>query len=87
MSREWVRKQSNPLSPDQAGRLREEAVREFAGRLAHTLGNLLQVVNGNLELIAQRTTDETALRYLDNARAAAGQLTDLVRSLPIDPPE
>ena len=66
---------------------REEAVRQFAAQLAHQLGNLLQVVNGNLELIAQRTADETTLRYLANARAAAEQLTELTRGLPIDPPD
>jgi signal transduction histidine kinase len=60
-------------------------VRELAARLAHQLGNLLQVINGNLELLSQRTTDETALHYLDNARAAAEQLTELTRALPVDP--
>ena len=85
MSREWVRNRTRPLSPDEAERLRGEAARELASRLAHRLGNLLQVVNGNLELVAQRTTDETSLRYLANARAAAEQLTELARSLPTDP--
>lgn len=84
MSREWVRRRDKPLPPEEAERLRKEAVHELASRLAHQLGNLLQVVNGNLELIAQRTTDEDALRYLANARAAAEQLTELARSLPID---
>lgn len=74
-----------PVSPEEAERLREEAVREHAVRLAHQLGNLLQVVNGNLELIAQRTSDETTLHYLANARAAADQLTELTRALATDP--
>jgi two-component sensor histidine kinase len=87
MSREWVRKQTSPLSPDEAERLRDEALRERGSRIAHQLGNLLQVVNGNLELIAQRTTDETALRYLANARAAAEQLTALARTLPSERPD
>jgi signal transduction histidine kinase len=82
MSREWVRSRARPLSPDEAEQLSKDAVRELAARLAHQLGNLLQVVNGNLELIAQRTTDEAALRYLANARAAAEQLTELTRKLP-----
>jgi nitrogen-specific signal transduction histidine kinase len=73
------------VSREEAERLQQEAVRELASRLAHQLGNLLQVVNGNLELIAQRTTDETALHYLANARTAAEQLTELMRTLPIDP--
>jgi len=87
MSRmESLRSRTRPVSSEEAERLKAEAVRELAERLAHQLGNLLQVVNGNLELVAQRTTDETALRYLANARAAAEQLTELTRSLRIDPP-
>lgn len=87
MSREWLRGGGRPLSPGEAERLRDEAVRELATRLAHQMGNLLQVVNGNLELIALRTTDEAALRYLANARTAAEQLTELARSLPTEPPD
>jgi len=86
VSSEWVRNEGGAPA-DAAERQREEAVRAFAAGLAHQLGNLLQVVNGNLELIAQQTTDETVLRYLANARAAAEQLTELARSLPVDPPE
>lgn len=85
MTREWVRNRARLLSPLEAERLRDEAVQELAARVSHRLGNLLQVVNGNLELIAQRTTDETTLRYLANARTAAEQLTELARSLPTDP--
>jgi signal transduction histidine kinase len=86
VSSEWVRNQGRP-SADAAERQQQEAVRKFAAGLAHQLGNLLQVVNGNLELIAQQTTDETVLRYVANARAAAEQLIQIARSLPIDPPE
>jgi nitrogen-specific signal transduction histidine kinase len=75
------------MTPEEANRLKEVAVREQAAQLAHQLGNLLQVVNGNLELLAQRITDEAALPYLANARAAADQLTELTRALPVDPPE
>lgn len=82
-----LRSRTGPVSRDEADRLRDKAVRELAARLAHQLGNLLQVVNGNLELLAQRTTDESALHYLDNARAAAEQLTELTRALPVDPPD
>ena len=81
------RHRTETLSRQDAERLQQEAVREHATHLAHQLGNLLQVVNGNLELIAQQTTDETVLRYLANARAAAEQLTELTRALPIDPAE
>ena len=84
LTRTTLRTRSGPLSPEDAERLKEEAVRELAARLAHQLGNLLQVINGNLELIAQRTTDESILHYLANARAAADQLTDLMRALPVD---
>jgi hypothetical protein len=86
MNRECVRNLGEPVRPEDPGLLPDEAVRLFARRLAHQLGNLLQVVNGNLELVALRTTDETALRYLANARTATEQLTELTRTLPIDPP-
>ena len=82
MSREWVHGRTRPLSLDEAERLRDEAVGQLGARVAHQLGNLLQVVNGNLELAVQRTTDEVALRYLANARTATQQLTALARSLP-----
>lgn len=52
-----------------------------ANDVAHQLANLVQVVSGNLELIAVRTTDQSIARYLDNARTAAQQLTDLTRKL------
>jgi two-component sensor histidine kinase len=88
MSRmESLRQRTRPVSSEEADRLKAEAVHQLAVRLAHQLGNLLQVVNGNLELVAQRTTDEAALRFLANARAAAEQLTELTRALPVDPPE
>ena len=80
MSRASARRRPKPPSTDDSA-----AARDFAARLAHQLGNLLQVVNGNLELVAQRTTDDTALRYLANARTAAEQLTELTRTLPTDP--
>lgn len=82
-----LRNRTRATTRAEAERLKEEAVRELAARLAHQLGNLLQVINGNLELLVQRTTDETALHYLDNARAAAEQLTELTRALPVDPPD
>jgi hypothetical protein len=49
--------------------------------LAHNLRNLTQVVNGNLELIAARTDDELALRYLANAKLAAQLITELAQGL------
>ena len=49
--------------------------------LAHKLGNLLQVVNGNLELLAQRVVDERSRGYLANAQTAAQELTDIARAL------
>jgi signal transduction histidine kinase len=51
------------------------------GALAHELANLVQALSGNLELIAARTADEHALRYIANARAAAKQLEELTRKL------
>jgi len=85
--REGARRRAKPSAAGEAERLRPEAVHELASRLAHQLGNLLQVVNGNLELVAQRISDEDMLRYLGNVRAATKQLDELARSLPTDPPE
>jgi len=51
--------------------------------LAHDFANLMQVVNGNLELLDARVEDEAARRYVTNARAAAEQLTELSRRLSI----
>ena len=85
VTRTTVRNRTGPVSREVAEQVRQQAVRELSSRLAHQLGNLLQVVNGNLELIAQRTTDETTQHYLANARAAADQLTDLTRALALEP--
>jgi hypothetical protein len=49
--------------------------------LAHEFANLMQVVNGNLELLDGQVTDEPARRYLANARLAAEHLTELSRVL------
>jgi hypothetical protein len=54
---------------------------EFERALAHKLGNLLQVVNGNLELLAQRAVDDRSRGYLANAQAAAQELTSIAHSL------
>jgi hypothetical protein len=54
---------------------------EFERALAHKLGNLLQVVNGNLELLAQRVVDDRSRTYVANAQAAANELTDIAHSL------
>ncbi len=51
------------------------------GALAHELANLVQALTGNLELAAARTSDEQAMRYIANARAAARQLEELTRKL------
>ena len=59
----------------------------FERELAHKLGNLLQVVNGNLELLAARIEDDRLRGYLDNARAAADQLTEIARGLVAQPEE
>jgi len=57
------------------------AARPSLAFVAHELANLVQAVSGNLELIAARTTDETALRYIANARSAAQQLAELTAKL------
>lgn len=50
--------------------------------LRHEICNLLQVIDGYLELAAGRIDDETALRYLAHVHAAAHQLTELCRQSP-----
>lgn len=49
--------------------------------LAHELANCVQVITGNLELIAAHCSDEPTLRYVGNARVAAQQLTELTERL------
>jgi hypothetical protein len=60
---------------------------DFERALAHRLGNLLQVVNGNLELLAARIEDERLHGYLLNAQTAAEQLTEIARDLVDGPVE
>jgi signal transduction histidine kinase len=75
---------------DKAGGTRRvptpQAQAEFERELAHKLGNLLQVVNGNLELLACRIEDEQLRGYVMNAQTAAERLTELAREL-ADPAE
>lgn len=54
---------------------------EFDRALAHKFGNLLQVVTGNLELLAARIDDERLRGYLANAQSAARQLSDIAHAL------
>jgi two-component sensor histidine kinase len=58
---------------------------EFERELAHRLGNLLQVVNGNLELLGARIEDPQLRGYLRNAQAAANQLTEIAHGLVDEP--
>jgi len=48
----------------------------------HDARNLLQVIEGYLELIAGRASDPMLLRYAANAQAAAQQLIVLSESMP-----
>ena len=54
---------------------------DFARVMAHKLGNLLQVVNGNLELLSARIEDSQLRNYLANAQTAAHELTAMAREL------
>jgi signal transduction histidine kinase len=58
-----------------------EQATEFAASLTHTLNNLLQVVNGNLELLATRVQDEQLRGYIRNAQLAAQQITELANNM------
>jgi len=58
-----------------------EDATELAQSLAHTLNNLLQVINGNLELLEARVEDDRLRGYIRNAQLAARQLTELADDL------
>ena len=58
-----------------------EDATELAQSLAHTLNNLLQVINGNLELLENRIEDGQLRGYIRNAQLAAKQLTELADDL------
>lgn len=54
---------------------------DFERDLAHKMGNLLQVVNGNLELLAGRIEDDQLRGYLNNAQVAAARLAEIAQGL------
>ena len=68
------------MIPEQHAR-RDGQRAEFAQSLAHTLNNLLQVVNGNLELLSVKVKDEELRGYVRNAQLAAQQITELAYEL------
>jgi nitrogen-specific signal transduction histidine kinase len=69
------------MIPEQHARRDAEHANEFALSLAHSLNNLLQVVNGNLELLSTRVQDEQLRGYIRNAQLAAQQITELAHEL------
>ncbi len=69
------------MIPEQHARRDVEQANEFALSLAHTLNNLLQVVNGNLELLSTRVQDEQLRGYIRNAQLAARKITELAHDL------
>jgi signal transduction histidine kinase len=69
------------MIPEPHARRDAEQATEFALSLAHTLNNLLQVVNGNLELLSVRVQDEQLRGYIRNAQLAARQITELAHDL------
>jgi signal transduction histidine kinase len=69
------------MIPEQHARRDAEQATEFALSLAHTLNNLLQVVNGNLELLSTKVQDEQLRGYIRNAQLAAQQITELAHGL------
>lgn len=69
------------MIPEPHARRDAEHANAFALSLAHTLNNLLQVVNGNLELLAARVQDEQLRGYIHNAQLAAQQITKLAQGL------
>jgi len=69
------------MIPEKHARRDAEQATEFALSLAHTLNNLLQVVNGNLELLSTKVEDEQLRGYIRNAQLAAQQITELAHDL------
>jgi len=69
------------MIPEQHARRDAEQAIDFALSLAHTLNNLLQVVNGNLELLSNRVEDQQLRGYIRNAQLAAQQITQLAHDL------
>jgi signal transduction histidine kinase len=78
---------------DQLARVqRMEAVGQLSGGIAHDFNNLLQAVIGNIDLARVRSTDPRALKFLDQALAAAergakltGQLLAFSRRQRLEP--
>jgi hypothetical protein len=73
-----------PNARNEPGLPDDDPAGAWAAGLAHNLRNLIQVVNGNLELIAARADDELTLRYLANAQTAAQLIAELARNLEDD---
>jgi signal transduction histidine kinase len=69
------------MAPEPYAKCHAEGSGEFVPSLAHTLNNLLQVVNGNLELLSTRVQEEQLRGYIRNAQIAAQQITDLAQNL------
>lgn len=69
------------MIPEQHARRDVEQATEFTLSLAHTLNNLLQVVNGNLELLSTKVQDDQLRGYIRNAQLAAQQITELAHDL------
>ncbi len=71
---------------------RMEAVGHLTGGVAHDFNNILQVIRGNLELIASKLTDEeartrarSALHGADRAAQLTRQLLAFARRQPLEP--
>jgi nitrogen-specific signal transduction histidine kinase len=69
------------MIPEQHARRDATDATELALSLAHTLNNLLQVINGNLELLDARVEDQQLRGYIRNAQLAARQLSELADEL------
>ena len=69
------------MIPERHARRDADDATELAQSLAHTLNNLLQVINGSLELLETRIEDDRLRGYIRNAQLAAKQLTELADDL------
>lgn len=58
-----------------------EAIGRLSGQFAHDFNNILTVVSGNLELLAQEVTSDLGKECLDYAQDAAKRGADLIRNM------
>lgn len=75
------RRQADELREQLRQAQKMEALGQLTGGIAHDFNNLLAVIVGNLELLADRTSDTQGVRLIDQALRNAIRGADLTRRL------